>query len=248
MDAIRMLNAGEQGLVVEFGQTVDKDINFKVHRLTRLIRQELAADIIEVVPTYRSLLIYFNPLSLDRQVLQEKIAALAIKANAMEDSREEARVIYIPVCYGGEFGPDLAFVAGHNGLTEDEVIQIHTSQPYLVYMLGFTPGYAYLGGMSEKIATPRLEKPRTKVPEGSVGIGGSQTAFYTIESPGGWQLIGRTPIKAFDFRLPQPFLFEAGDYLHFQAVDRTEYEAVAAEISAGRYKPVISSLKGGGNA
>ena len=241
MDMIKMLDAGEQGLVVEFGQRIDKEINFKVHSLTRRVKQDVSTGIIEVVPTYRSLLIYFDPLLITRCQLKEKIVAIA--ANLSDTAAQtDARILFIPVCYDGEFGPDLSFVARHNGLREEEVIAIHTSRPYLVYMLGFTPGYAYLGGMSDAIATPRLEKPRTKVPAGSVGIGGSQTAFYSVESPGGWQLIGRTPVKAFDFRLAQPFLFAAGDYLQFQAVDRTEYDAIAAAISADRYRRLLSAV------
>jgi len=245
MDNIRMLSAGEQGLVVEFGDVVDQDINFKVHRLTDLINIHLKDDIREVVPTYRSLLLYFNPLSITRAVLKDRIMGLVAQMEEVIDQKKNARVIYIPVCYDDEFGPDLSFVATYNGLTKQEVIDIHTSIPYLIYMLGFTPGYAYLGGMSEKIATPRLEVPRTKVPAGSVGIGGAQTAFYPIESPGGWQLIGRTPIKTFDFSLAQPFLFHAGDYLHFQQVNREQYENIFAEVKAGLYQSVIGDLEGG---
>ena len=116
------------------------------------------------------------------------------------------------------------------------MVKIHTSKPYLVYMLGFTPGFPYLGGMDERIATPRLTKPRTRIPAGSVGIAGSQTGFYPLETPGGWQLIGRTPVKAFDPAAKTPFLLEAGVYLQFQAVSRAEYEELAETVAAGRYE------------
>ena len=161
-------------------------------------------------------------------------------------ARVEAKVVYIPVCYGGEFGPDLDFVAEHNGLSVDEVVQIHTSTPYLIYMLGFTPGFPYLGGMSERLATPRLEKPRTKIPAGSVGIAGSQTGFYPIESPGGWRLIGSTPIKAFNFVIENPFLFDAGNYLHFVSVSSAEYYTIKQDVENGNYHPVTGILGGGG--
>jgi inhibitor of KinA len=152
-------------------------------------------------------------------------------------------VVEIPVCYGGDFGPDLEFVAQHNKLTTADVVAIHTSVPYLVYMLGFTPGFPYLGGMSDRIAAPRLEKPRTAIPAGSVGIAGSQTGFYPVESPGGWRLIGRTPVKAFDAASVNPFLFAARDYLRFKAIAAQEYAAIAQAVADGSYTPVITALE-----
>lgn len=244
MDAIKMLNAGEQGLVVEFGQTIDKERNLRIHRLAALTNQRLANVIIETVPTYRSLLIYFDPLTISRSELTDKLLQLLAEMESMPQRQQAAKVITIPVCYDGEFAPDLDFVASHNGLSPAEVVTIHTATPYLIYMLGFTPGYAYLGGMSERIATPRLRQPRTLVPAGSVGIGGTQTAFYTVDSPGGWQLIGRTPVKAFDLLKTPPFLFQAGDYLQFQQISRSEYETIAAAVAAGTYQPRAASLKG----
>lgn len=247
MENIRMLHAGEQGLVVEFGDTINPIVNGKVHFLAELLQRELGSSLLEVVPTYRSLLIYFNPLFITRAQLIDKISrALESSCQTVAD-KENKQVVHIPVCYGGEFGEDLAFVAKHNNLTEQEVVAIHTSVPYLVYMLGFTPGFPYLGGMSEKIATPRLEKPRTKIPAGSVGIAGSQTGFYPIESPGGWQLIGRTPVKAFDQAAANPFLFAAGDYLKFEAISEAEYREIKKSVDAGGYKPVIGMLEGGDN-
>lgn len=242
---VRVLTAGEQGIVVEFGSAIDPDINRRVHQLSRELDGKKSLGIIEAVPTYRSLLVYFDPLRISRETLTQEIQQLIQSQGNCQIKAAEARVISIPVCYGGEFGEDLPFVAKHNNLTEQEVIDIHTSVPYLVYMLGFTPGFPYLGGMSEKIATPRLEKPRTKIPAGSVGIAGSQTGFYPIESPGGWQLIGRTPVKAFDPAAANPFLFAAGDYLKFEAISENEYEVIKKSVDAGEYKPVIGMLKGG---
>jgi len=160
MDGVRILPAGEQGLVVEFGSAIDPAINSRVHLLSKTLTQKNLAGILEVVPTYRSLLIYFDPLVISRRALSDEVLRLAAGLSADAPGKTKARLISIPVCYGGEFGPDLKFVAQYNHLSEEEVIQIHSSVPYLVYMLGFTPGFPYLGGMSERIATPRLEKPR----------------------------------------------------------------------------------------
>jgi len=244
MDGIRILNAGEQGLVVEFGNAINFEINARVHQAANLLRVQMAEELIEVVPTYRSLLVYFNPLRVKRFILVKRIEEILL---TMEASTENvnAKVVNIPVCYGGEFGPDLGFVAEHNGMSVDEVVKIHTSTPYLVYMIGFTPGFPYLGGMSERIATPRLDKPRTKIPAGSVGIAGSQTGFYPIESPGGWRLIGRTPIKAFNSAIENPFLFDAGNYLKFVSVSSEEYYAIKQDVDNGSYNPVTGIVGGG---
>ena len=144
-------------------------------------------------------------------------------------------VLEIPVLYGGEMGPDLEFVAQHSGKTPEEVVKIHTSTEYLIYMLGFTPGFTYLGGMNEEIATPRLKTPRVKIPAGSVGIAGAQTGVYPIDSPGGWQLIGRTPVRMYDPDRATPILPQAGQYIRFYAIDQAEYDRIAAEEAAGTY-------------
>lgn len=242
LDNVRMLNASEQGLVVEFGTEVSPEINAQVQQLSRAIISKNLPEIIEVVPTYRSLMIYFDPIKLSRNDLIKLINELLSGMQGQDAKKSGGRVVSVPVCYGGEYGPDLGFVAEHNGLTKEEVIEIHTSRPYLVYMLGFTPGFPYLGGMSEKIATPRLATPRVKIPEGSVGIAGTQTGFYPIESPGGWQLVGRTPIKAFDPKIDKPFMFDSGDYLHFKAISEEEFVKIRKEVEAGTYTPEITSL------
>lgn len=246
MNDVRILSAGERGLVIEFGNKIDPVVNRKVHDLSKLLKQWQDIGIHEVVPTYRSLLVYFDPLVLSRQELTGKIDALLSQGGEGVIAAAETRLVTIPVCYGGEYGPDIAFVAEHSGLSETEVITIHTSTPYLVYMLGFTPGFPYLGGMSDKIATPRLKQPRTAIPAGSVGIAGNQTGFYPVQSPGGWQLIGQTPVKGFDPRLEQPFLLSAGDYVQFQSITAAEFEAIGAEAAGGTYRPAISQMRKGG--
>ena len=148
-----------------------------------------------------------------------------------------ADVIHVPAIYGGEYGPDLHYVAEFNCLSEDDVITIHSSVACLVYMFGFTPGFCYLGGMDKRIATPRQETPRLKIPAGSVGIAGEQTGIYPLLSPGGWQLIGRTPLLLFNPDRKPVFLFNAGDYIQFYPVDMEEYKRIAEEVAAGTYQP-----------
>jgi len=242
MEKVRMLSAGEQGLVVEFGTQIDPAVNARVHRVSKMLAAAKLDGISEVVPTYRSLLVYFDPLQLSRQELVRHIGELLETGETDSAEQAAARVVDIPVCYGGDFGPDLEFVMKHTGLSIDEVVHIHTSVPYLVYMLGFVPGFAYLGGLDERLATPRLEKPRTAIPVGSVGIAGTQTGFYPIESPGGWQLIGRTPIKAFHPGAADPFLFAAGDYLRFRAISPGEFTTIQGEVAAGTYTPKIEKM------
>ena len=246
MNGVRMLPAGEQGLVVEFGSKIDEEINVRVHQVSRLITDRLSDGVIEVVPTYRSLLVYFKPLVITRNQLISEIEVLLSRIEGAANESGSARVVYIPVCYGGEFGPDIEFVAQHNKLSVDEVVKIHTATPYLVYMLGFTPGFPYLGGMSEKIAAPRLDKPRTKIPAGSVGIAGSQTGFYPIESPGGWRLIGQTPIKGFDKDADKPFPIDAGDYLQFQAVSAEDFYKIRQQVNDGTYRTETKQISRGG--
>lgn len=242
METICILKAGEQGVVVEFGKEIDPRVNAHVHRLAKILKAEIPEHILEVVPTYRSLTVYFDPLVIAREVLQKYIARYLADFQAAVVAGEMTRIITIPVRYGGEFGPDLEFVAKVNSISEDEVVALHTSVPYLVYMLGFTPGFPYLGGMSERIAAPRLDTPRVKIPAGSVGIAGKQTGIYPIESPGGWQLIGRTPLKVFNPSAENPFLFAAGDYLQFAALGMEEYSAVVEQVASGKYLPVIRNV------
>lgn len=248
MHDISIMKAGEKGLVVDFGNVIDPAVNGCVHRLARVIATSMPDDVIEVIPTYRSLMVYFDPLHISRESISDKIRLHLDNIAESSSEGDTATVVSIPVCYGNEFGPDLDFVAGHNKLSIREVIDIHTSEPYQVYMLGFTPGFPYLGGMSERIAAPRLAQPRVAIPAGSVGIAGSQTGIYPIESPGGWQLIGRTPLQVFNPASPNPFLFAAGNYLRFTEIDADTFVVIRRQVESGSYTPLTSTIETGGGA
>jgi len=211
--------AGDSALVIIFGDRIDEGINKKVHAVANAIEKTSPDWLIEVVPTYTSIYVYYDPLKLGYQEALDTIKPFL----SAEPKEEKPRIVEIPTVYGGEFGPDIEFVAQHNGLTIDDVIEIHSKPLYRVYMLGFTPGFAYLGGMDERIATPRLEKPRLKVPAGSVGIAGKQTGIYPIESPGGWRLIGRTPLRLFTPEKNPPTLLQPGDYVKFVPISEKEF-------------------------
>lgn len=236
--AIRYLPAGDKAIVVEFGNEIKKEINHKVMALYHAINSRHIKGIEELIPTYRSLMVQYNP---SQVVYKELIDGLKeLSENLDEEKLSKQRIIEVPVIYGQEFGPDIEFVASHNNMSVDEVIQIHTSNDYLIFMLGFTPGFPYLGGMSDKLATPRLETPRKKIPVGSVGIAGKQTGIYPIESPGGWQLIGRTPINLYDPYREPPILMQAGDFIRFVSVGLEDYRQIERLVAETTYSLKIS--------
>lgn len=233
--------AGDKSLVVEFGNEISPDINAKIRSLLGALDNDKINGIDEVIPTYRSILVLYDPLVISFSKLVEELKE---KESSLKlDDESNIKIIELPTVYGGEYGPDIEFVAEHNKLTVEEVIDLHTSRDYLVYMLGFTPGFSYLGGMSEKIETPRLQTPRTKIPAGSTGIAGKQTGIYPIDSPGGWQLIGRTPVKLYTPLEDPPVLLNAGDYVRFVLVDEKEYLDIAEKIERNEYK--INIIQGG---
>ncbi len=217
----RYLPAGDAALVVEFGEQIDPAINRRVHVLAYVLAQDPAPGLGEAVPTYRSLLVHYDPLRLGYDDVVRLVKDGLQRMGQV--SLPPPRVVEIPTVYGGEFGPDIAFVAECNGLSVEEVIGIHSGADYPVYMIGFTPGFPYLGGVAEAIAAPRLKTPRTRVPAGSVGIAGQQTGIYPIESPGGWQIIGRTPLTLFDPHREPPALVAAGDVVRFVPISEEEF-------------------------
>jgi len=241
--APRILDAGDSCLVVEFGSAVDRELNAKVQSLKAALASKPVGGIVELVPTYRSLAVYYDPTRIDRATLKDLLEERA--ADLGTGGREGGRVVAIPVCYGGAYGPDLDNVCTHTKLSPEEVIARHTGRDTYCFMLGFTPGFAYLGGMDETLATPRLENPRAVIPAGSVGIAGKQTGIYPIDSPGGWQLIGQTPLSIFDPLRKPPTLIEAGDWVRFEAVDEAGFLAIKAEARAGTYTLKTWSRKEG---
>ncbi|MEG1912903.1 MAG: 5-oxoprolinase subunit PxpB [Cloacibacillus sp.] len=238
IDEPKFLKAGESCVVVEFADEIDRGANDAVTALKKYLTTQTRTPVVECLPTYRSLAVYFDPTVVSAEaVIKEARAAGAAESAESGAAHTE---ISIPVCYGGEYGPDIANVAEHAGITEEEVVARHTARPCHCYMIGFLPGFAYLGGMDESIATPRLANPRTVINGGSVGIAGKQTGIYPIDSPGGWQLIGRTPLRLFTPEAARPTLIEAGYEVRFVPVSEDEYKKIEAEVAAGVYKPVIT--------
>ena len=233
MSDVRFLLTGDTSLTAEFGNEVSPSINARIRAFHIALEHSSIPGIVETVPTYRSLMIHYDPGIIQFAPLVQRLQSLLDGLDLVEIP--PSQVLEIPVLYGGEMGPDLDFVAQHAQKTPQEVISIHTSTEYLIYMLGFTPGFAYLGGMDERIATPRLETPRVKIPAGSVGIAGSQTGIYPIDSPGGWQLIGRTPVRMYDPDRETPILPQAGQYIQFYPITQAEYNEIAAQEAADRY-------------
>lgn len=236
MSEVRYLVSGDSSVCVEFGNEISPDINRKIRAFKIAVEKSGIPGIVETVPTYRSLLVHYKPEVIGFKAITEKFKSLMGTLDNIEIP--PPTVIEIPVLYGGEMGPDIENVASHNGKTVEEVIKIHTSQEYLIYMIGFIAGFPYLGGMSKEIATPRLKEPRVKIDGGSVGIAGEQTGIYPLDSPGGWQLIGRTPFKLYDAEREKPVLLEAGQYIKFRSISQKEFDETAKAVEDGSYKYV----------
>ncbi|WP_026015763.1 5-oxoprolinase subunit PxpB [Clostridium beijerinckii] len=221
----------ETAALVEFGRKISEDINKKVRTFCTYLDEKPFYGMVEYVPAFTSVSVIYNPLDMKSESPYEVVkASLDNIISKLDFSLEdEEHIVEIPVCYGGEFGQDIEQVAKINNITVDEVIKIHSEGKYLVYMIGFAPGFPYLGGMSEKIAAQRRESPRTAIPAGSIGIAGMQTGVYPIETPGGWQLIGKTPLKLFDLKRNSKSLLKAGDIVKFYPISYEEYVQLKEE-------------------
>jgi KipI family sensor histidine kinase inhibitor len=237
MQNIRILIEGDSSLLVEFGKEISPDINRRITAVVQLLKEQHIEGVVDLIPAFCSLLINYDPRVISYEEISERVHAI-IKLDARAGEQRK-RVYEIPVCYGGEYGPDIDNIAEHAGLSVDEVIKIHSSRDYLIYMLGFLPGFCYLGGLDERIHTPRLANPRIKINAGSVGIGGSQTGIYPLDSPGGWQLMGMTPVKTYDPERDVPILVEAGDYIRFVPIDEDEYKRIKDQVDRGEYQCTV---------
>ncbi len=236
----RIVPIGINYLLIEYPEKIAPEINAAVSQFWKQIEEQNNEGIVSIIPTYRSLLVEYDPLTWQPTDLQTKIEDI-VRHNEGDAMVTAGRLVSLPVLYGGEHGPDLADVAVYNDLTPTEVIKIHTANTYRVYMLGFNPGYPYMGGLDPRIAMPRLEVPRTKVPAGSVAIGGEQTGVYSTISPGGWRLIGHTPIPLFDPQLADPVLLRPGDNIRFQSITEEDYQHIVDQVRDGSYKLKISA-------
>ena len=234
MTSFTITIAGDSAINLVFSQTISPETSRMIRSAAQTLEDDPVPGIVELVPTFCSLMVCYDPLVVDYKTLTQSIGGKLRGLASGESSLR--RIIEIPVCYGGDFGPDLPTVAAHAGLTEQEVVKIHSGRDYLIDMLGFLPGFAYLGGLDERLHTPRLATPRTAIPAGSVGIGGKQTGIYPLSSPGGWQIIGRSPIRPYDPDRERPILYEAGDYLRFVPITEQQYHVIDSQVKAGTYE------------
>jgi inhibitor of KinA len=220
--AFRIVPAGDSTLLVEFEPRIDPAVNGRAVGLARAVAATAIAGVRDIVPTFCSVAIYFDPLRTDVEALVEHLEReAAVQRNPDAEGRTP---LEIPVCYGGEYGPDLEEVAKLACVSPAEVIAIHSARTYRVFMLGFLPGFAYMGVVDGRIVVPRRPTPRVRVPKGAVAVAGQFTGIYPTEAPGGWRLIGRTPVEPFDLERPSPFLLKAGDAVSFVSIEDAEFE------------------------
>lgn len=223
MKRYRMQPLGDSAVLVQVGKAIAEETFQRVSALAGCLEKWPVPGMVEFVPAFTTVTVYYDLVKASYAQVVAHLEQL-LDALLLEGS-DKAKVVEIPVCYGGEYGPDLEEVARHNGLSVDEVIALHSGGEYLVYMIGFAPGFPYLGGMSERIAMPRRSSPRAQIPVGSVGIAGMQTGVYPIETPGGWQLIGRTPLALFRPEENPPSLLQAGNKVRFRPISADEFAA-----------------------
>jgi KipI family sensor histidine kinase inhibitor len=235
--APRFLPAGDLAVSVEFGDEISLEVNTRVRALEYLLHQRAIPGIQETVPTFRALLIDYDPRVIGWDALLRALAELI--PHARQEALPPSRLVEIPCCYGGELGFELEEAAERLRLPSDELVRLHAGAEYLVYFIGFTPGLPYMTGMPGRLTIPRLDTPRTRTPPGSVGIGGSQCCIYPVESPGGFWILGRTPLRLYDPSSPDPILLRPGDRVRLQPIDRVEFDAVARAVAAGTFRARI---------
>ena len=245
IDIPRIVSAGEAALLVEFGGEIGDASTDRVLRLTAALDDANLPGIIDRVPGYTTLLVVFDPDAADVDALAATL--LRLDRDAVSAPLMSGRLVTIPVAYGGEFGPDLAGLADRARLTEAQVIARHSGAAYRVACVGFVPGFAYLVGLPPELAAPRHSSPRTRVPAGSVAIGGEQTGVYPFETPGGWHLIGRTPLRPFEPTRAEPALLQVGDHVRFEPIAPAAFAVIADQVEHGGPRPLPERTMGAGS-
>lgn len=235
------LQNGDSAVTVQFKNEISREVNAYVTSLCVEIEQVGIKGVTEYIPTFCSVSVLYDCTEISAKKLKNTLAK--ILKNIKVASSRKARLFEIPVCYDDCFALDMGNVCEHSHLTRQEVIERHSGRDYLIYMLGFLPGFAYLGGMDESLATPRLDSPRSEIFEGAVGIGGEQTGIYPVASPGGWQLIGKTPLKVYDKERENPILYSAGDYIRFVPVDLDEFKRIEQQVQSGEYQVKVTEAE-----
>jgi KipI family sensor histidine kinase inhibitor len=226
-------HSSDDSIVIRFAEEISPETASKVRHTAYALGRAGLDWISDIVPSYCEVLVTYDARRVAPGVALDKLKAVADQASSSGASKP--RLVRIPVCYGGEFGPDMGFVTEYAGITEAELIRLHSAPRYLIYMIGFTIGFPYLGGMDARLAVPRLEVPRQKVPAGSVGIAGKQTGIYSLETPGGWQIIGRSPVSLVDISKMPPAVLSAGDYLQFYPIEKEEFHRILDLSGRGVY-------------
>lgn len=229
---MNFVNINENCMSIVFEERIDPEINAQVIQLKSALQNSDITGVLELVISYNTLVIYFDDTVTDHETLSESLQSLTLSSTA----QQQITTYIIPVCYEAPFNLDLDEMASIHNKTTEEIIQIHTSKPYLIYMLGFMPGFPFLGGLDESIATPRKASPRKEIPAGSVGIANAQTGIYPLASPGGWNIIGKTPLKLFDPKRNPEVYYEAGDYIKFKRISKEEYDAIEQAVNNGTYE------------
>lgn len=227
--------SGDSAVTVEFENEISLQTNQKVLALRDLLEKERPVGVLESVPTYRSLMVHFDPCRCSYEEITRKLQKLAESIHGIQVKK--GKFLRIPVCYGGAFGPDLSMVAEFEHISPEEVIRRHSQYDCYVYMLGFSPGNAYIGSETPTFSVPRKDTPRVKIPRGAITIWQSQTTIFPMEQPGGWNVIGQTPLAMFLPDKKQPFFLHAGQWVHFYSIDEKTYDTISAAVANGTYRP-----------